>query len=827
MDNLEIAKALFGTKPQQPNGGQTTTTYGIAVGDSENGLVRVNLGGDTVSADDEQTVEIETTFAVKEGDAVITSLIGADGTGKAPVVTGVVGRGDEQEAEIKSVTNYVWNDEHGLHVSTEERSVQGANILLDSDSLDIRNGASDSESDQTVYASFGREVTIGSRASGSDVGLYSQVFGQKCTAAGDYSFASGYQTMARGTYSHAEGYSNSIYTGDNSHAEGANNEIRASYAHAEGVANKVNGNASHAEGRLNTVGAYSHVEGEANTVSGWYCHVEGTHNLASSDNQHVQGKYNVDDANSTYADIAGNGSADNARSNAYNMDWNGNAEFKGEVYLGGCTPNGETPHPAVRYNTSNSQSEYYNGSSWAQVPSKRSAGWDELWTNEDETSNFAAQTVSLDLSGWAFIAIVTRFSTTHNYKTINIIRVGDTCPLDTGNLYSTMYTAKRSAAVSESGVTFSTGYRNTTGTTGTDYCIPVAIYGVVAYVPRVLKTASGSVITVYDALSKAVESLVVDINAVQNLNGYDNPWPAGGGKNKFDVSKMVNTSGITINNGVISVTGNAKNSGKKLSELADLTVGETYILTANTTGTENIIYLYGTGANVSWAFGTSKTITQEMLDALVMFYGGANTTSQISNFMIRLASVTDATYAPYSNICPISGWSNVNVYREAQYDAGATPYATINLNGTVYGGSLDVTTGVLTVTHHFATYNGSENWSSGTNYYVLFSQPNSTGNNDLTQIANWLKAGGSSHYTTYGCYRAQANGAICVGTIGSPWSSVSDFKTALATNPLTICYELATPQTVQLSPTTVRMVTGNNALWADSGDSEVQYWAAQ
>lgn len=769
MDNLEIAKALFGTKPQQPNGGQTTTTYGIAVGDSENGLVRVNLGGDTVSADDEQTVEIETTFAVKEGDSVITSLIGADGTGKAPVVTGVVGRGDEQEAEIKSVTNYVWNDEHGLHVSTEERSVQGANILLDSDSLDIRNGASDSESDQTVYASFGREVTIGSRASGSDVGLYSQVFGQKCTAAGDYSFASGYQTMARGTYSHAEGYSNSIYTGDNSHAEGANNEIRASYAHAEGVANKVNGNASHAEGRLNTVGAYSHVEGEANTVSGWYCHVEGTHNLASSNNQHVQGKYNVDDSNSIYADIAGNGSADNARSNSYNMDWNGNAEFKGEVYVGGCTPNGETPYPVVRYNTSNSQSEYYNGSSWAQVPSKRSAGWDELWTNEDETSNFAAQTVSLDLSGWAFIAIATRFSTTHNYKTINIIRVGDTCPLDTGNLFSTMYTAKRSAAVSESGITFSTGYRNTTGTTGAEYCIPVAIYGVVASVTGLLKTASGSVITVSDALSKAVASLIVDINAVQNLNGYDNPWPAGGGKNKFNPSEAQNNKWVNSSTGAIENV-----NGYWVTGYIPVKAGD--VVRCPTKGSARNAWYNADksqAAYVSYS-GAGNGITAPADGFIVLTVKGSDI-SLGSDFIMTLNN-SDLTYAPYSNICPISGFDEIKIYRESAYDPTASARYTVSLAsaGTVYGGSLDVTTGVLTVTHgYIASYSGE--------------------------------------------------------SLPSSWISDRD-KYEVGTTPTAgaeVVYELATPQTVQLSPTIVRMLAGNNALWADSGDSEVQYWAAQ
>lgn len=341
MDNLEIAKALFGSKPVQPNGNQTTTVYGIATSDSVNGIVRVNLGGDTVSPDDDQTVEIETTFAVFEGDEVIVSLVGADGTGKAPCVIGVVGRGDQQQTEINSVINYVWNDANGLHVSTEERSVQGANILLDSDSLDIRKGNSNSEADQTVYASFGKEVTIGSRWAGQTVGSGSQVYGTGCAASGTYSHATGWKTRASGSYSHTEGYQTT--------ASGM-------FAHAEGEQTIAQGN-------------YSHSEGSSGGCEAAYSHSEGFGTLAGSQYQHVQGKGNVPDYNNKYADIVGNGTKYNDDpSNAYNLDWNGNAEFQGEVYLGGCTPNGETPYPAVRYNTSNSQSEYYNGSSWAQVP---------------------------------------------------------------------------------------------------------------------------------------------------------------------------------------------------------------------------------------------------------------------------------------------------------------------------------------------------------------------------------------------------------------------------------------------------------------------------
>lgn len=373
-------------------------------------------------------------------------------------------------------------------------------------------------------------------------------------------------------------------------------------------------------------------------------------------------------------------------------------------------------------------------------------------------------------------------------------------------------------------------------------------------VAGLLKTASGSVIAVSDALAKAVKSLDVDINAVQDLHGYNSPWVGGAGKNKFN---QADSNGLTVDMSVY-----AYNDAKALAQINTLQAG-TYTLTwkaeivqVSPTATDPSTGRYGlflrasnngSDFNVNGQLdvanptagqiiikSVSFTLTADYVGKFQYFWiycgrnvnGGNPDTCYFYDVQIESGSTATA-FEPYENLCPISGWSNVNVYREAQYDAGATPYATINLNGTVYGGSLDVTTGVLTVTHHFATYDGTENWSSGTNYYVLFSQPNSKGNNDLTQIANWLKAGGSSNYTTYGCYRAQANGAICVGTIGSPWSSVSDFKTALSTNPLTICYELATPQTVQLSPTTVRMLVGNNTLWANSGDSELQYWATQ
>lgn len=126
MNNLDMAGALMGT--YQGNPGQTTTVYGVASSDSAEGLVQVDLGGDTVSPDDDQSIECETTFKVYEGDNVIVSLIGADGSGKTPIVVGIVGRGDEQQEQIDTVleqTEELWE------TSTDLRSqiIQSANNL--------------------------------------------------------------------------------------------------------------------------------------------------------------------------------------------------------------------------------------------------------------------------------------------------------------------------------------------------------------------------------------------------------------------------------------------------------------------------------------------------------------------------------------------------------------------------------------------------------------------------------------------------------------------------------------------------------------------------
>lgn len=135
------------------------------------------------------------------------------------------------------------------------------------------------------------------------VGARSLTIGSNNRAVGEDSFAEGRYTIASGQASHAEGDS-SIASGRCSHAEGFKGEAR---------------------------GAYAHTEGSFTAALGTSSHAEGDHITAKGDYQHVQGKYNVIEGNHKYAHIVGGGISEDARKNIHTLDWDGNAEYAGDV----------------------------------------------------------------------------------------------------------------------------------------------------------------------------------------------------------------------------------------------------------------------------------------------------------------------------------------------------------------------------------------------------------------------------------------------------------------------------------------------------------------
>ena len=54
-------------------------------------------------------------------------------------------------------------------------------------------------------------------------------------------------------------------------------------------------------------------------------------------------------------------------------------------------------------------------------------------------------------------------------------------------------------------------------------------------------------------------------------------------------------------------------------------------------------------------------------------------------------------------------------------------------------------------------------------------------------------------------------------------STLSEAQSAVTGADIQIVYELVTPQTYQLDPVTVTTLLGQNNIWADTGDSTVEY----
>lgn len=188
------------------------------------------------------------------------------------------------------------------------------------------------------------EISWGRKAD-TTIGEQSVALGVNVEASGVNSHAEGSNTKASGSCSHAEGRITTA-SGYASHAEGMVSTASGQYCHAEGYGTISKGDATHAEGRgttasgfsthaegSNTIasGMHAHAEGNNTKAGGVYSHAEGSNTEAKGNTQHVQGKYNVIDESNKYAHIVGGGTSNDKRKNIHTLDWEGNAEYAGDV----------------------------------------------------------------------------------------------------------------------------------------------------------------------------------------------------------------------------------------------------------------------------------------------------------------------------------------------------------------------------------------------------------------------------------------------------------------------------------------------------------------
>ena len=133
------------------------------------------------------------------------------------------------------------------------------------------------------------------------------------------------------------------------------------------------------------------------------------------------------------------------------------------------------------------------------------------------------------------------------------------------------------------------------------------------------------------------------------------------GKNLANITVFPNSNVLTVANDVMTLANNLNKvgfygTGKTLAQLCpSLEVGGSYVLSyISTSSSTSANRIYLSGKNIAWYNNETKTIDQDMLNSNVAIYGGYNETAVISEFMIRLSSITDTSYEPYTRWNTIS-----------------------------------------------------------------------------------------------------------------------------------------------------------------------------
>lgn len=185
-----------------------------------------------------------------------------------------------------------------------------------------------------------------------------------------------------------------------------------------------------------------------------------------------------------------------------------------------------------------------------------------------------------------------------------------------------------------------------------------------------------------------------------------------------------------------------------------------------------------------------------------------------------------------TNIRSISGRTGLTVTVQSGETQNTYPVTWQTEAGTIYGGTLDVVSGVLTVDRFFKAFDGTETgWTKagGTSnntqrYYITWENIGVSGGvlNPSDAVCSHLVylTGNSGQF---GAFNATVSYFTVKDGDGSHFADLASFTAWLAaqnTNgtPLQLCVELAESTTYQLTPTEVRTILGDNNVWSD-GDT--------
>lgn len=291
----------------------------------------------------------------------------------------------------------------------------------------------------------------------------------------------------------------------------------------------------------------------------------------------------------------------------------------------------------------------------------------------------------------------------------------------------------------------------------------------------VVTTITGNPLSFLVKKAQTAISTKISFTPQQDLHGYEYPWPAGGGKNKFSgviyqADSNYDASGNIVSNENYNMYKcDLLSEGRNTISFYDSSTGQTGMTVRMRPYDSSDNPLSGTIITEKYSSTTDQIVRSFTIPegTAYILFGLRKTTNTVQ----LESGSTASSYVPFSNICPISGRTSVSLTIK-DGEQVTQDDITISFGETVYGGTLDVETGVLTVEWaYIASYDGeaiSEPWISSIDRYVQGTYP-STG--------------------------------------------------------AEVAYKLVTPTTIQLTPSEVQLLKGVNNLWTDGDEIELTYKA--
>lgn len=596
-------------------------------------------------------------------------------------------------------------------------------------------------------------------------------------------------------------------------------------------------------------GNYS-IYGNTNIAIGKNSTTDGEGTIAGSDNQKAEGKYNVPDFDGEYAHIIGGGLSDNDRKNIFTVDWEGNVKADGDITDGSDNVLSEKADKATTlagYGITDAKiengtirlgnetltpiTEPFTRNADGLVPKSGSATThqylrsDGVWAKPDDESVSKKDITGLD----------------YDY---DLLLTGHESGDRTGNaLHSTdiYFNAKEKDLHVEK------------------------INGIVVDNILPTDTESGNPAVITDAFGGACKSLKLTLEPIQSGSGTPSPSNVRpiSGRSSLKISrtqknllpyslaslKVLNSSGswsdnvYTING--VTYTVNVDSNGFLLGIVANGTASAnadfliwmknnadsglipmTYKMNGcpdggATDGSTYFMGYYSPGKSQYNFGGSGINIVVAENDAIgsnifCRIANGYNAQNKEFEPMLRLTSITDYSYEPYNG-----------------------ESITITFGQTVYGGTCDVLSGEMVIDRAIIDL-GTKDWNSASsvgrvNSVVAISGAvNPSANvNKADMICNKYEVlpyyvdGQQGHdaNSTLNSMAIFASNNNTVFIYDSALANMTGAQVKTALSGTIVCYKLASPITVQLTPKQISLLHGDNVLTTDADSIEASYSA--